>query len=419
MEKKEKDTLKTFREEIETHCGVQLDARSVLLTTEGCSQAAIRRSVEACELYQDLKAQKARFVGVYDPKNAKVCEDSEGEAFTQREPPIDEPHFTKFLDLADHLMQDDSDITYIFAGRHTKGDKVILEKIQNLRWNWKVFALVYDAQLFEKHYWRNCSGLGNAVTTENLYLCWKGEQPTNMPKERRYVAKGSKLYNDTLLKVPVPHPKELTYVSKTLRDTSLTTMPAGPPPGTAAAADASDLLHGPSRDELKGSVKKRKLYRQYTGEDIVWFPWDNSPELLKELVWEAGGPERVKWILHGTPAGGTGLIGPIVSGRNVIALCHDAHHKQHLRTALVQKVVETTLDGKTTIFGNAGMLERARKLHLLKNEDDKEKKDKKRKNKDKEENEKEKKDRKSKRRKKETSDDEGSSSAPSSDAPLA
>ena len=196
----------------------------------------------------------------------------------------------------------------------------------------------------------------------------------------------------------------------------------GHPPGTAAAADASDLLHGPSRDELKGSVKKRKLYRQYTGEDIVWFPWDNSPELLKEFVWEAGGPERVKWILHGTPAGGTGLIGPIVLGCNVIALCHDAHHKQHLRTALVQKVVETTLDGKTTIFGNAGMLERARKLHLLKNEDDKEKKDKKKKNnKDKEENEKEKKDSKSKRRKKaETSDDEGSSSAPSSDGiPLA
>ena len=231
-----------------------------------------------------------------------------------------------------------------------------------------------------------------------------------MPLERQYVAKGSKLYNDTLMKVPVPHPKELTYVSKTLRDTSLTTMPAGPPPGTPAAAD------GPSRDELKGSVKKRKLYRQYTGEEIVWFPWDNSPELLKEFVWEAGGPERVKWILHGTPAGGTGLIGPIVLGCNVIALCHDAHHKQHLRTALVQKVVETTLDGKTTIFGNAGMLERARKLHLLKNEDDKEKKDKKRKNKDKEENEKEKKDSKSKRRKKaEPSDDEGSSSVPSSD----
>jgi hypothetical protein len=50
-----------------------------------------------------------------------VVEDLEGEAFTQREPPIDEPHFTIFLVFADHLMQDDSDITYVFAGGAREG----------------------------------------------------------------------------------------------------------------------------------------------------------------------------------------------------------------------------------------------------------------------------------------------------------
>ena len=74
-------------------------------------------------------------------------------------------------------------------------------------------------------------------------------------------------------------------------------------------------------------------------------------------------------------AGGTGLIGPIMLGCNVIALCHDAHQKQHLRTALVQKVVEAALDGETSIFATAGLLERARKLKIVKDEKDNKVKD--------------------------------------------
>ena len=40
----------------------------------------------------------------------------------------------------------------------------------------------------------------------------------------------------------------------------------------------------------------------------VWFPHDMDRDLLKELVWEAGG-EKVKWIFVGTPAAGNGCLG--------------------------------------------------------------------------------------------------------------
>ena len=41
---------------------------------------------------------------------------------------------------------------------------------------------------------------------------------------------------------------------------------------------------------MSAGRKKRKLYRQVTGSEVPWFPHDNDPNLLRELVWEAGGP---------------------------------------------------------------------------------------------------------------------------------
>ena len=101
----------------------------------------------------------------------------------------------------------------------------------------------------------------------------------------------------------------------------------------------------------------------------MWFPWDNSSELLQELVWEAGGTDIVKWIPHGPPAGGTGIMVPLTDGCGVIALCHDAHHKLHLRTALAQKAVEASLAGPS-VFGNPALIHQAQQLKLLETNSD-------------------------------------------------
>ena len=49
----------------------------------------------------------------------------------------------------------------------------------------------------------------------------------------------------------------------------------------------------PSAKDLALHMKKRKLYRQATGCEEVWFPYDNASDLVKELVWESGGGELV------------------------------------------------------------------------------------------------------------------------------
>ena len=93
---------------------------------------------------------------------------------------------------------------------------------------------------------------------------------------------------------------------------------------------------------LQEHVKKRRLYWNATEESVVWFPHDNHPDLLKEVVWESGNP---RWVLHGTPASGAGVLGCMETGVSVIALCEDAHHEKHLSIAVKERAVEAMLAG--------------------------------------------------------------------------
>ena len=55
-----------------------------------------------------------------------------------------------------------------------------------------------------------------------------------------------------------------------------------------------------AKDEVAAAIKKRKLYRQITGQEAQWFPHDRDPDLLKELCWEAGSPSTATAAAAGT-----------------------------------------------------------------------------------------------------------------------
>ena len=132
--------------------------------------------------------------------------------------------------------------------------------------------------------------------------------------------------------------------------------------GSAADPQVADLQVADSAAQvrpLQENVKKRRLYRKATEADVVWFPHDNHPHLLKELVWESGTP---RWILHGTPASGAGIIGCLEMGVSVIALCDDIHHETNLQTAVTQRAVEAMLAG-SCVFKDDDL--QARALVLL------------------------------------------------------
>ena len=123
-----------------------------------------------------------------------------------------------------------------------------------------------------------------------------------------------------------------------------------------AASDGANAEAG----NLVTHIKKRKLYRPATGTEIVWFPHDNAPELLKECVWESD-VDDLRWVLHGTPAGGAGVAGVLETGASVVCLCEDTHHKTHFQQFLRERCVEALLAG-SNVFDNKSLKDRASEL---------------------------------------------------------
>ena len=242
------------------------------------------------------------------------------------------------------------------AGKSDANVDKIRKKVAEFGWKDKPVHLIYDWRNFQKWYVKKMRGMTNSKTYEKAILCWKGKFPSGLPKDRQYVDVGSPLYVDTMGKVPVLHPKDLTYVEKAVLGESLKTMcglseevPPEEPEAQPVAESAASVR------PLQEHVKKRRLYRTASDSVVPWFPHDNHPDLLKELVWESGSP---RWVLHGTPASGAGIIGCLDTGVSVIALCENVHHHKHLDIALRERAVEMMLAG-SRIFKDEALQARA------------------------------------------------------------
>ena len=137
-----------------------------------------------------------------------------------------------------------------------------------------------------------------------------------------------------------------------------------PPPDEPAESDEKVADSAAQMRPLQDHVKKRRLYRATTDSVCAWFPHDNHPDVLKELVWESGTP---RWVLYGTPASGAGVLGCLEMGVSVITLCEDAHHLENFMKALKQRAVEAMLAG-SRIFKDDVLKARALEFCSVKKE---------------------------------------------------
>jgi len=160
--------------------------------------------------------------------------------------------------------------------------------------------------------------------------------PSHLPIKRKYVDAGTILSLDVMKKVPVLARQDHALVSKEVRDDTLKYMDSahvGAATACKSTGDRGDAM--PEADVIKGA-KNRCLYRDATLTDAVWFPFDMPVELVKELIWESG-DDRVKWVLHGTPAAGNGVLACVEMGCSVVSLCENDHHRENYQKALVHK----------------------------------------------------------------------------------
>jgi hypothetical protein len=58
---------------MELQCSEQLDEKLIVMTLDGC-HGELQSNILATELYKNLTEEGCRFVGMYDSKNAKLCE---------------------------------------------------------------------------------------------------------------------------------------------------------------------------------------------------------------------------------------------------------------------------------------------------------------------------------------------------------
>ena len=348
--------LAEFRTEAEQSVRAEMDARMVILTQD--THTEMTAQLSSTRLYQNL-TESVKFMAFYDVKNAKLMDRRPGETVVQREPNVDMDKFTAFCHVANGVLKNGSDFVWILAGKSEANVDRIRKKVAEFGWKDKAVHLVYDWKSFQKWYVKKMRGMANSKTYEKAILCWRGKFPSGLPKDRQYVDAGSALYVDTMVKVPVLHPKDLTYVDASVLAESLKTMCGLGPDEPEEPEEALPLEpvaeSAASMRPLQDHVKKRRLYRTASDESVVWFPHDNHPDLLKELVWESGSP---RWVLHGTPASGAGVIGCLDTGVSVIALCENAHHQQHLESALGVRAVEAMLAG-SRIFKDEALQARA------------------------------------------------------------
>jgi len=336
-------------------------------------------------------------MGVYDVKHARLCNVFEGQGLTHREPALDEQDFERYVKSLSPLMVPGRDVLWVLGGRTDTNDRKIKRILGRHFIKSHAFHLCYNTkQMMQFGHFKKQRGIANSRSHELLYLCYKNRVPKQLSKLRVHVDAGSAVFNEVVRSVPVLPQKSHALVDRQIRETSLESMisvdvcemeakdphhqaplpmddddedaaTAGADAETAdaAAAHASKAL-------LSATVKKRKLYRQLTGSEVPWFPHDNDIELLKELVHEAGRP---LWVYFGTPAGGAGIHGCIEMGCSVLALCYNAHHREHLGPFLVQRAAEAMLGRNTMVFTNEGLVARAKQLSLTKEDAKEDKKD--------------------------------------------
>ena len=115
--------------------------------------------------------------------------------------------------------------------------------------------------------------------------------------------------------VPVLQNKWQALVERSVREHTISSM-QGTTLKEDDALEEEETGEEPTLQERRQATvttfKKRRVYRQATGDEQPWFPHDNHFDLMKELVHESGASPRPKWVLHGTPAAGTGLGCPLM-----------------------------------------------------------------------------------------------------------
>ena len=181
-------------------------------------------SVASIRLYQNL-GEKASVMFFYEVKNARLVPCYDGNHLTHREPLIDIVDFGRFVDTAEPLMKPGQDVMWVMVGRTETNLAKIRKQLAKSKLQSDMFYFCYNTKQMKQYgHFKRERGLANSKSIEHAFLVWKGPVPRCLAKHRLHVDAGSSLFNQIMKGVPVLVPKHAAFVSREVRDKSLSTM---------------------------------------------------------------------------------------------------------------------------------------------------------------------------------------------------
>ena len=329
----------------------ELCAQKLVVLTAPSSHPELVALLQGQHVFKNWPSN-SQAIGIYDPKNArlariyaksKTASKSGSQNWWQRVPSFVLQDFQVWAKTFDAIMKPGVDVAWVFSGKSRANEQVIEAELQRLKWEFKEVRLVYDPQLMKSLYWKIERGVANSASSELLFLCWKGQFPKSMSSHRLYVDAGTPLYLDVMTQVPVGTKEELSTIDAQTYEELAAILGARPGPRSLLEQEAADNDENSSAED--DSPKKhrypkrnqgRSLIRKPSTDEVPFFPLDNSPKLMQELAHESG--PGLKWVFHGTPAGGCGLHGFLLTGLVVVAVVSCPEHEKALKKLVTERI---------------------------------------------------------------------------------
>ena len=111
------------------------------------------------------------------------------------------------------------------AGRTESNVTKLKKVLNNLQPRSVVYYLCYNTKQMQSYgHFRRQRGMANSKSLEPAFYVYKGRMPKNKPATRMHVDPGTSLFNQVVKSVPVCPPKLYAFVSREVREASLTSM---------------------------------------------------------------------------------------------------------------------------------------------------------------------------------------------------
>ena len=302
---------------------------------------------------QNVEKMLGRMMAFFDPKCDEEAKIYVNQSFYRRIPQLVKARLESFVNAMDDFMAEGRDFCVIMEGRCKQwlAKGIITDLLLKKKWRVRMFTVNYDldklqefanSSLAGKHKASIWRGFGTMVSSESMYVCWKGKTPKTTEKFRKYLNAGRRCADTTfdavgvLPKDSLPHVEQEVKTKVFANTTNDGTHQDDSDFSESSQDEAGDSATAPKRKYTK---RGRGLQRQRSTTEVPFFHHPTPPALLQELVNTLG----ATWIINGTPNGGVGVKELGLMRIPVVSIARNGDHKTAIEEGVTLDVAQEYL----------------------------------------------------------------------------